>query len=235
MIYVGIDDTDMPGTPGTNQLARDLVRRVAPRFECRMIVRHQLLADPRVPCTSKNGSASIHLVARGAGADLGWLMQSLREGMRAWFVPGSDPGLCVAESVPEEVLAFGTRCQRELVSQETARDLAARHGMHLEGLGGTEGGVIGALAAVALAAMGDDGRIVQLGAWPDNLSGPQDLEAIRARGIAVRRLDTGDLVDEGKVDVGKHLRPNRRRRSPVLFVRPHADPTLAAWHAVRLA
>jgi hypothetical protein len=235
VIYVGIDDTDMPGTPGTNQLARDLVRRVAPRFECRMIVRHQLLADPRVPRTSKNGSASIHLVAHDAGANLAWLIRSLRQGMHAWFVPGSDPGLCVAESVPDEVLAFGTRCQRELVSQQTARDLAARHGMHLEGLGGTEDGVIGALAAVALAALGDDGRIVQLGSWPDDLSGPHDLAAIRSRGIAVRRLDTGDLVNEGTVDVGKHLRPNCRQRNPVLFVEPHDDPALAVWHAVRLA
>ncbi len=234
MIYVGIDDTDMPGTPGTNQLARDLVRRVAPRFACRMIVRHQLLADPCVPCTSKNGSASIHLVARDSGADLGWLIQSLRQGMRAWFVPGSDPGLCVAESVPEDVLAFGSRCQRELVGQQTARDLAARYGIHLEGLGGTEGGVIGALAAVGLAALGDDGRIVQLGSWPDDLSGPQDVAVLRERGITVRRLDTGDRIAEGTVDVGKHLRPNRRQQGPVLFVQPHADPVIAAWQALRL-
>ncbi len=234
MIYVGIDDTDMRGTPGTNQLARALARRVAPRYRCRLIVRHQLLADPRVPCTSKNGSASIHLVPETEHGPHDWLIDALRQGMREWFVPGSDPGLCLAGPVPDEVCGFGRRCQRELVDQSQARALAARHAIHLEGLGGTEGGVIGALAAIGLAAAGDDGRIVQLGAWPDDLSGPQDLAAIQARGIAVRRIDSGDLVTCGPIDVGKHLRPNYRRDDAVLFVRPHADPGVAPWEAVKL-
>ena len=62
VIYVGIDDTDTLDTPGTNQLARALVRHVAGQYRCRLIVRHQLLEDPRVPCTSHNGSASIGLL-----------------------------------------------------------------------------------------------------------------------------------------------------------------------------
>ena len=61
MIYVGLDDTDTLDSPGTNQIAKAIVRDLADRFECVLILRHQLLDDPRVPYTSKNGSASVLL------------------------------------------------------------------------------------------------------------------------------------------------------------------------------
>lgn len=235
MIYVGIDDTDTADTPGTNQLARALVAHVADRYECWLIVRHQLLEDPRVPCTSKNGSASIQLTPV-RDEPLKQLIERLRHRMRQWFVAGSDPGLCVTVAVPEAISAFGQRCQRELVNQRDARELAARYDIHLEGLGGNEGGVIGALAAVGLAAGGDDGRVVQIGSWPDDLAGPQDLGAITERGIEVRHLDSELPVMGGRVDVGKHLRPSFREHKTVLFVRPVSTETGsgADWLAVKL-
>lgn len=234
MIYIGIDDTDMPDTPGTNQLARALVETVRGDFTCRFILRHQLLSDPRVPFTSKNGSASILLEPRGAAAaDLSTLIGTLRRRMLDWFVPGSDPGLCVTTEVPQVIREFGRACQRELISQHAARDLAARHGIHLEGLGGTEGGVIGALAAVGLAATGDDGRVVVLGEWPDDLSGPQPVERVRERDIEIVAQETSERIAAGTVDVGKHLRPNYRAGRVVLFVRAQGDRT-GSWEAVRL-
>jgi hypothetical protein len=130
LIYVGIDDTDTLESPGTNQLARALVRRVAGTYRCSLIVRHQLLEDPRVPCTSHNGSASIGLWPLN-GQPLGELIAELRAAMVEAFVPGSDPGLCVAAAVPPDVVEFGVRCQRELVGQQDARALAARCGLHL--------------------------------------------------------------------------------------------------------
>ncbi len=234
MIVVGIDDTDMPGTPGTNQLARALVGRIAARYACVRIVRHQLLDDPRVPCTSKNGSASILLQPRTSDP-VASLVAELRAGIRAWFVAGSDPGLCMTDgdSVPPEVIDFGRRCQRELVDQGEARRIAASVGLYLEGLGGTEGGVIGALAAVGLMACADDGRVVQIGPWPDDLTGLQDVGALHARGVEVRRLDSECVIREGVVDVGKKLRPNVRGGRVVLFVAP-ASSGSATWQAVRL-
>lgn len=232
MIYVGIDDTDTLDTPGTNQLARALVKHVADQCRCTLIVRHQLLEDPRVPCTSHNGSASI-LLEPEPKCSLSALIDALRSRMREGFVPGSDPGLCVAEAVPEAVTAFGQHCQRELVDQQEARNLAAEHGIFLEGLGGTQGGVIGALAAVGLAANGDDGRVVHIGYWPDDLTGPQEIAALRARGVEVRTLDAGRPVTEGPIDVGKHLRPNCRQNRVVLFVEP-AGSGATPWRAVRL-
>ena len=59
MIIVGIDDTDIEGTPGTNQLARLIVSRLGSIARGSVITRHQLFFDPRVPYTTGNGSASI--------------------------------------------------------------------------------------------------------------------------------------------------------------------------------
>jgi hypothetical protein len=233
VLYVGLDDTDTLDTPGTNQLARALMARVAGRYACRWIVRHQLLEDPRVPCTSKNGSASISFMPL-VTEPVERLIDDLRAGMRQWFVAGSDPGLCVALDVPEAVRTFGRRCQRELVDQQEARDLAAQYALHLEGLGGTEGGVIGALAAVGLAAEGNDGRVVHIGAWPDDVSGPQDLRVLAERGVEIRCLDSARSVTSGRIDVGKHLRPNMRDDQIVLFVQPAGADVDADWLAVKL-
>ena len=237
MIYVGVDDTDIVGSPGTNQLARSILVQLGAAADGAMICRHQLFFDRRVPYTSKNGSASIAL-PRAAPADLAGLIDRVRDVMRGWFVDGSDPGLCAAPAASEAVQAFGRRCQHEVVTQEEARTLAAGLGIHLEGLGGTEQGVIGALAAVGLAATGEDGRVVQLAAWPypDEFAGPQDAAAIHAHGVdEIRRTDTGALVSAGLIDIGKRLRPNIRHGRIVLFVA--AAPGTggsAAWQAVKL-
>ncbi len=233
LVYVGIDDTDVEGSPGTNQLARALLRRPAVRSARAVVVRHQLLFDPRVPYTSKNGSASL-ILTDPAAASLEELAADARIRMREWYVEGSDPGLCVAASVPAEVTAFGERCQRELIDPQTARDLAARHQIHLEGLGGTEQGVIGALAAVGLAAGGHDGRVVHLNdwPWPDPFAGVQSVEAIAARGVdAILPVYGGDAVTSGLVDVGKHLRPARRGGRVVLLVEPAPPGANADWLA----
>lgn len=222
MIYVGIDDTDVLGARGTNQLARSLIAALTPDFRCVRLVRHQLLDDPRVPYTSKNGSASIRL-ERLADVSLAELADRCRQHMLADFIEGSDPGLCVAANVPAAITQFGLRSKSELVTRQEAHDLARRCGIHLEGLGGTCDGVIGALAAVGLAATGSDGRVVQLGRWPDDLSGLQPVAALRRRGVAVCCRASGRRFEHGLVDVGKHLRPNRWGGEDVLFVEQVGD------------
>ncbi len=235
MIYVGIDDTDMPDTPGTTQLAKALVAQVADRLRCRLILRHQLFFDSRVPYTSKNGSASIQLeIPAGQSVGLPELIVELRTRMLEWYVPGSDPGLCVTTTVPAEVTEFGRRCQRELVTRLDAEQLAERHSLHLEGLGGTCGGMIGALAAVGLAAGRLEGRVVVNGTWPDDLSGLQSIAKLALRGVEVRCLATGQPIAEGEVDVGKHLRPNVREGRIVQFVEWVETATVPGWQAVRL-
>src|SRR5262245_22311108 len=133
MIHVGIDDTDMLDTPGTNKLAQHCVRECADLFTARMITRHQLLEDPRVPCTRKNGCAAIQFEHGSPGA-LDPLIHRIREIMLGWCPSGSDPGLCVALApIGGEVQEFGIRCQQQLLTQDAARELAARHSIYLEG------------------------------------------------------------------------------------------------------
>jgi hypothetical protein len=136
--------------------------------------------------------------------------------MLADFQPGSDPGLCVAREVPAEVQGFGARAQQEVVNQAEARQLAAAHRMLLAGLGGTEDGVIGALAAVGLAATGEDGRYLLVGRARE-LSGLQTVTAVLGSGVsAVRTLD-GQPVEDGLILADK-LRPAQRGGRPVQFV-----------------
>ena len=237
-LYIGIDDTDVAGSPGTNQLARRLALSLPDGCRARLILRHQLLFDPRVPFTSQNGSASL-LIETGEAEVESRVLPILRREMRAWFVSGSDPGLCVAATVPSAVIEFGRRCQREVVTQAEARRLSEHAGIRLEGLGGTEDGVIGALAAVGLLASRNDGRVVHRPGWtwPDSFAGPQPMKAILARGVdEVRDSRSGGRLDRGNVDVGKHLRPAFRSGRVVLFVEPvnGSEGGEAEWRAVKL-
>lgn len=242
-IYIGIDDTDMAGTPGTNQLGRRIATALPPGFEFGMLLRHQLLQDERVPFTSQNGSAS--LLVRTPSVDdnsIAALTGCVRTTMQEFFVPGSDPGFCLATKVPDDVVQFGRRCQRAVVTQNEAYCLARDAKVHLESLGGTGGGVIGALATVGLLAGGDDGRVVHLPgwSWPDPFAGPQPVERVRARGVhAILRADTGATVRDGIVDIGKHLRPAYRLSRVIMYVEPNAqsrngDGVTADWRAVKL-
>ena len=234
MIYVGIDDTDTLDDPGTNQLARLMVRELAGHVRGRMILRHQLLEDPRVPCTKKNGCASIAFEPLPSFSRDRFLA-SVRQMVVSWSPAGSDPGLCVTENVPPAVSDWGIRCQRELVKQSEARQIAAEHGIHLEGLGGTEDGVIGALAAVGLMATKNDGRVIHFESdradWYD-LTGCLDANDILAHGVdEIFIMASGERLTEGVVDIGKRLRPNYRHGKIVLYVAQNEAPH---WEAVRV-
>jgi hypothetical protein len=125
--------------------------------------------------------------------------------------------------------------QRELVTQHEARAIAVANRVHLEGLGGTEDGVIGALAAVGLMATQNDGRVVHFGVGDKDLydvTGVLSLEEIRERGVdEVVGFGTGERIARGSVDVGKRLRPNYRDGRVVLFV---SRGELSDWVAVRV-
>jgi hypothetical protein len=234
VIYIGIDDTDIVGSPGTNQLARKIVRRLGRVARGAIVCRHQLFFDPRVPFTSGNGSASIQL-PHGEDVALADLIASVRDEMRAFFVEGSDPGLAVGTQASDEMLAFALRAKNDVVTQADARGVAACSACHLEGLGGTNQGIIGALAAVALAASGNDGRVVHVDEWPwpDEFSGVQSVAAIRARGVTEIRTNSGAPFAGDVVDVGKHLRPNWRSGRVVLLVEPAEEPE-SPWRAQKI-
>jgi tRNA(Ile2) C34 agmatinyltransferase TiaS len=215
MVLIGLDDTDNLESRGTGQLARTIAAALAADYPLLGVTRHQLLVDPRVPCTNNNSCAAIALDLNGR-VDPTILLERVRTLVLDDFQPGSDPGLCIAHAVPPSVRAFGRRAQRELVYQDDARALAAEHGLLLQGLGGDEGGIIGALAAVGLAATGEDGRYVLVGRSRE-LTGLQPVSALLAAGIVAVQTAQGQPVTEGLVQTDK-LRPARRGDRPIAIV-----------------
>jgi tRNA(Ile2) C34 agmatinyltransferase TiaS len=216
MIYIGLDDTDNQQSIGTGRLARIIAEQLAVSYVLAGVTRHQLLVDDRVPYTSHNSSAVIHL-HHFVNFDPQGLFNQVRALMLENFQVGSDPGLCIAwDRIPQDVVTYGQKAQSDLVTQAEARQLAAENHILLEGLGGTEDGLIGALAGVGLAATGEDGRYLLLGKIR-SVAGLLSIEDVLAAGInSVKTLD-GTPVSDGKLLADK-LRPARRGGQAVQFV-----------------
>jgi tRNA(Ile2) C34 agmatinyltransferase TiaS len=220
-MFIGMDDTDNHESRGTGRLAREVAANLADRYGACVVTRHQLLVDPRIPYTSHNSSAALSIEEMGE-ANLAQLFEQVRGLMLSDFQPGSDPGLCVTTAEAASLLVdFGRKAQREVVTQSEARNLAEQYGVLLEGLGGTQDGVIGALAAAGLAASGEDGRYLLVGGSRE-LTGMLTVEAVHAAGLKeICKLD-GSPVQEGMILADK-LRPARRKGRPVLYVEWEQD------------
>jgi len=227
MLFVGLDDTDNLESRGTGHLARQIAAALAADYELLGVTRHQLLLDPRVRCTRNNSCAAIALEENG-NADLDDVLRRVRAMMLDDFQPGSDPGLCVARKVPGAIVDFGRRAKERLVTLPEAWSLAESYGIRLAGLGGDRSGVIGALAAVGLAATGEDGRYVLVGTCRE-LTGLQPVEALLAAGVVAVETADGGAVTEGLVQTDK-LRPARRDGRPVAVVEWAGDH----WEPLKL-
>lgn len=226
MVYIGLDDTDNLESRGTGHLARLIAADLAGEFPVAGVTRHQLLVHPSVPYTAKNSSAAILLAVDEA--DISLLERRVTAIILDHRAGDSDPGLALASVVPDEVMDFGRRAQREVVNQPTARRLASAQNITLTGLGGTQAGVIGALAAIGLAASGDDGRYILVGQARE-LAGAVPVAQVLATGIAEVRTPGGPAIVDGLVWAEK-LRPARRGGRPVLFVQWSQD----AWRPLKL-
>jgi hypothetical protein len=194
---VGVDDTDNHESIGTGALARELMGRLERELSAtsRGITRHQLYVHPDIPYTSHNSAACLALDCEAGAAPLAAACRAL---IGQLFHPGADPGLCVA--APErlahpELADFGRRAQREVLPRARADELSRRHELILEPLGGTGGGVIGALAAAALRAGADDGRFI---AWP----GARQIAGVLAAGELAARLSLDGVIDGDGAAVG---------------------------------
>lgn len=229
MYFVGLDDTDILESRGTGHLAREIAMALAADYRVLGVTRHQLLLDPRVRCTKNNSAAAIALEVHGDGdGDLDALLHQVRAMMLADYQPGSDPGLSVARTVAGAIVDFGRRAKEKLVTLPEAWSLAESYGVRLAGLGGDRSGVIGALAAVGLAATGEDGRYVMVGSCRE-LTGMQPVEALLEAGVAAVQTLDGKIVTEGPVLTDK-LRPARRGGRPVAVVEWASDH----WEPLKL-
>ena len=128
------------------------------------VTRHQLFVHPDIPYTSHNSNAVIHVQADGDEAK-SHLYEVAEQVMLGDFLEGSDPGLAVASTsdITSSLVVYGQDAKCTVLTQERARTLAKNLHIRLKGLGGTEDGVIGAMAGLGLACSGNDGRYLQKG------------------------------------------------------------------------
>ncbi len=231
MIYVCVDDTDNLNSRGTGRLARAIAAELSKKYSLFGVTRHQLYIHPDIPFTSHNSCAVIHLDTDYIeGIDD--IFEVAKREIYVDFIEGSDPGLSVAHEshILPSLIAFGKDAKDTVLTQEKARTLAKNLNIRLEGLGGTEDGVIGSMAGLGLAFAGNDGRFLLKGSIR-NLLGSQSVEKLIDAGIdAVYTLD-GCLLNEGVVlnTENKSVKPCPMNGKAILFV----EEVDGMFHAVK--
>lgn len=223
-IYIGFDDTDTHDSDfGTGKVARRFEKMLPEGSRLWGVVRQQLLFDERIPYTSHNSSACAVIdIADPAMKDV--LLPMAVEHIERESAEGSDPGLCIAcegDSVLRKLISFGQLCAMRIVKQKDA--LQAASGIHLSGHGGTNGGIIGAAAAVGLTASGWSGRFIEFSGlrnFPETVK----ISELERNGIAVVSLDRDAMIPfpEDVVDTRGWLRPRLWGGRAMLPVLPRA-------------
>ncbi len=161
MIYISMDDTDSLESRGTGSLARTIAKKLAINYKIFGVTRHQLYEHPDIPFTSHNTCAVIHIDDEGEDI-VNELFEIVKNEMLMDFIEGSDPGIAIAEGhqITPSLIAFGKDAKNIILNQQQARTLAFNLKIRLEGLGGTEEGVIGTMAGLGLAKSRYDGRFL---------------------------------------------------------------------------
>ena len=221
-IYIGFDDTDtIDSKRGTGKLARWFEGKLPKSCRLLGVVRQQLLLDDSIPYTTHNSSACA-IVETSDSVTAEDLISLAIDHIEHHFIPGSDPGLCLAyEGHPAltHLIQFGLACVKKVVTQQEA--LRAAAGIHLSGHGGTNDGIIGAAAAVGLTAHGWSGRFIELGRlrdFPERVH-VSDLEQLGVTVVSIDR-DAQIPAPEDIVITGGWLRPRLWAGKPVLPVIP---------------
>ena len=224
-IYVGFDDTDTRDSDrGTGKLARWFEDELPESCKLWGVVRQQLLMDDAIPFTTHNSSACAIIEAPDPSSMSELISRAVKH-IEHHFIPGSDPGLCLAyEGHPalSKLVLFGRACATRIMTQKEA--LSAASGVHLSGHGGTNDGIIGAAAAVGLTTYGWGGRFIEFGRLRDF---PQKVHVsdLERSGIAVVSIDRDAQVPapEDVVNTKGWLRPRLWGGRPVLPVIPREN------------
>ncbi|MCW4005976.1 MAG: ABC transporter substrate-binding protein [Candidatus Bathyarchaeota archaeon] len=217
MIYLGLDDTDSLNSRGTGRLARDVATAIAQDYPVFGVTRHQLLVHPDIPFTSHNSCAVIHIDAPKTAADP--IFETAKKLLLSDFIEGSDPGLAIADGsqIAPAVVAFGQDAKTSITNQERAKSVARHSKIRLEGLGGTCGGIIGAVAGLGLASLGNDGRFLLKGKNRE-LTGVRSVQEVLSAGIDQVVKANGETVTSGQITVLKNATPSFLQGRVVLFV-----------------
>lgn len=210
-ILVCIDDTDNLESRGTGELATILGQEIEEQGWGKVsgVTRHQLFIHEDIPYTSHN--SSMCFVAELKEEYLNRFIDFAADFLVRESAEGSDPGLCVL--IPErltnqnELIAFGRKAKKAIITKADAYELAHRLGIHLSEHGGTGQGAIGALAGAALRLSGNDGR------FKGKLKVKSDTDVISVREIlaqttvdVVKSLDGAVLEEEELIKLGDSLK-----------------------------
>ena len=218
MIYICMDDTDNLESRGTGKLSRTIAKTLSKDYSVYGVTRHQLYKHPDIPYTSHNTCSVIHIENMGTDF-IDELFEAVKKEMMDDFIEGSDPGLAVAHEnqITPALVAFGNDAKYTILNQEKARNLAHNLGIRLEGLGGTEDGVIGAMAGLGLASTKNDGRFLIVG--HNKFTGPKTAEELLDSGIdGIYTLD-GCPITKGLIfNNGKLVKPCPVGGKVILFV-----------------
>lgn len=219
-IYVCVDDTDNLKSRGTGRLARAIAAELSKKYPVYGVTRHQLYVHPDIPFTSHNSCAVIHIDI-DEKEHLDDIFEVAKKEIYDDFIEGSDPGLAVAHEsqILPSLVAYAKDAKNTVLTQGKARMLARNLGIRLEGLGGTEDGVIGAMAGLGLALTQNDGRFLLIGQIRE-LEGPQSVEKLIGSGVDEiftldgRKVTTGTVIN----DENKSVKPCPVNGKVILFV-----------------
>ena len=230
-LIIAIDDTDNLDSRGTGFRARQLALSLEDLgyAEIISITRHQLLVDKRIPYTSHNSSASIVV---NSMIDKKQIIALCSEFLKMESADGSDAGLCVAEYdyITEEIIQWGNRAKKEILTKNEAHEIALNNGLFLEGFKGEKIGVIGSLAAVGLRKEANDGRLL----WLRNLRETEGLYSIdefkRLTNLEAITEKNGTFVPGNeKIMVGEWCRPVHINNKITLVVEQVYDNEHYQW------
>lgn len=219
-VYVGFDDTDVADADrGTGKLARWFAQKLPEGIQLYGVVRQQLPVLDGIPYTSHNSSACLIL----DGVEPFQIPELIERGaahIQDHFLEGSDPGLCVAAvngTIPSEVLEFGRQASSRIVRQQEA--MAAARSCHLSGHGGTNDGIIGAIAGVGLTIAGWSGRFIEFNGLR-TIAPVVPVSTLEAMGIQVLSMDRDAPAPnrDDQVDTQGWLRPRLWAGLPALPV-----------------
>lgn len=219
-IYLGFDDTDDKDAPmGTGRLVREFIYKLPDSCAAIGVVRHQLPRFSDIPFTSNNSSACAIIDVEDE-TEFARLQDIAREHILTHCAPGSDPGLCMAfeSQVSNNMVAYGQAVTGMTMTQKDAMN--ATRNIFLEGLGGTNDGIIGAAAAVGLTKYGWCGRFIEYGRLR-SLGRDLHVADLEENGIRVVSIDRDPLVPlpSDQIIKSNWIRPSLWGGQPVLQVK----------------
>lgn len=242
-LLIGIDDTDGEGSRGTGALGVSLIHALdADRVGAAMgVTRHQLYRGPGLEPTSDNVAVCLalkasHRLEPSAFVDF---VSAFLEAERG---PGSAPGVAIARepawddaAAAERLTAFGQGAKASVTDVAAAQALAPEVHVHLASFGDSDRGKVGAMAAVALHASGEDGIFLWLPELDDAV-GQITYRQLRMLAPAIDiALDPDGREPEPEefVDVGTRVRPVLLQGLAVLLLDPPIEETTSGGFGAR--